>query len=277
MPNVTLPGQIDIFYNLWGNPKGKPIVLVHGHGSRGSTYNDYMRFLEKEWYILTFDLRGHGSSGKPVGKNYTGSLPFYSIKCFVADLRALVDAVHFPHPFTLLGHSMGGMIIQVFILQHAELVSHLVLCSTTPYMYSEGRAAVLQQLKDGVFKLTADFFLTACRMGLTRAFNKAHPEVAKNSVQSRLLVAPDAYIGSMENFLYHFDTRSRLGEIHVPTLIMTGDQDAIMKHTNSEELHQKIAGSKLVVFPKQNHGIFHEVPDLVANEVKQFLQEGKNP
>ncbi len=274
MPVVTLPGKITISYELHGNPKGIPIVLVHGHGSRGSTYKDFLNFLEKEFYILTFDLRGHGTSSKPVGANYEKSLPLYGIETFMADLRALVDAIRFPRPFVLLGHSMGGMIAQVFILQHPALVSHLILCSTTPYMYSEGRAAVLQQLKDGVFKLTAEFFLSACRMGLTRAFNKVHPEVAQNSVQSRLLVVPDAYIGSMENFLLHFDTRSRLGEIRVPTLIMTGDQDAMMKHTNSEELHQKIAGSKLVVFPKQNHGIFHEVPDLVATEVKKFVLGG---
>lgn len=276
MPIVTLLGKIAISYELYGRPKGMPIVLVHGHGSRGSTYTDFMKFLENEFYILTFDLRGHGSSGKPVRESYVASLPFYSIEQFVADIHALVDAIQFPRPFALLGHSMGGMIAQVFILQHPELVSHLILCSTTSYMYSEGRAAVLQQLKDGVFKLTEDFFLSACRMGLTRAFNKAHPEVAKNSVKSRLLVARDAYIGSMENFLFHFDTRARLGEIRVPTLIMTGDQDAMMKYTNSEELHQKITGSKLVVFPKQNHGIFHEVPDLVASKLKKFVLEGKS-
>jgi pimeloyl-ACP methyl ester carboxylesterase len=75
----------------------------------------------------------------------------------------------------------------------------------------------------------------------------------------------------MENFLFHFDMRSRLGEIHAPTLILTGDQDAIMKYLSSQELHQGISRSKLVVFPKQNHGIFHEVPDLVAAEVKKFV------
>ncbi len=276
MPTVTLPGPIDIFYELYGSPTGIPIVLVHGHGSRGSTYSDFTKYLEKEFHILIFDLRGHGSSGKPVGASYAESFPFYSIEQFVVDLRALVDAIQFPRPFVLLGHSMGGMIAQMFILQHPAFVSHLILCSTTSYMYSDGRAAVLQQLKEGVFKLTEDFFLSACRMGLTRAFNKAHPEVAKNSVKSRMLVAPDAYIGSMENFLYHFDTRGRLGEIRVPTLIMTGDQDAIMKHTNSEDLHQKIAGSKLMIFPKQNHGLFHEVPDLVASELKKFVLESKS-
>jgi len=271
MPLVTLPGKIDISYELRGMPKGKPIVLVHGHGSRGSTFNDFIPFIEKDFYVLTFDLRGHGSSGKPVGKSYTESLSFYTITQFATDLRALVDAIHFPHPFSLLGHSVGGMIAQAFVLQHPEFVSNLILCSTTPYMYSEGRAMILQQVKDGVFKLTEDFFRSSCRMGLTRAFNKAHPEVVESSVKSRLLVAPDAYIGSMENFLLHFDTRSRLGEIRAPTLIIAGEQDAMLKNTYSQDLHQGIAGSKLVVIPKQNHGIFHEVPSLLAAEVENFV------
>jgi pimeloyl-ACP methyl ester carboxylesterase len=95
--------------------------------------------------------------------------------------------------------------------------------------------------------------------------------VVESSVKSRLLVAPDTYIGSLENFLLHFDMRSHLGEIRAPTLIIAGEQDAMLKNTNSQDLHQGIAGSKLVVIPKQNHGIFHEVPSLLATEVKNFV------
>ncbi|OLS12696.1 MAG: hypothetical protein RBG13Loki_3709, partial [Promethearchaeota archaeon CR_4] len=55
-----------------------------------------------------------------------------------------------------------------------------------------------------------------------------------------------------------------------PTLIITGDQDALFKYTHSQDLHNGISGSKLVVIPKQNHGLFHEVPDLVATELKKL-------
>ena len=272
MPLANLPSGIEIAYDLNGVSEGNPALFVHGHGSRGSTFTDFIPHLIDSFYILTPDLRGHGASGKPVGETYEETLTYYTIGHFVEDLRELVDTIEFPKPFVLLGHSMGGMIAQEFALKYADIVSHLILCSTAPSWSSAGRVGVLEHLKNGAFQLEPNFFREACRMGMTRAFRKAHPEVIESSVQSRLLVPPDAYIGSMENLITSFDTRDRLGNLQVPTLILVGDQDAMVDSSQSAVMHELISNSKLVVIPGQNHGLFHEVPELVAAEMKNFIQ-----
>jgi pimeloyl-ACP methyl ester carboxylesterase len=273
MPTVELNNELQIFYELNGNPSGMPVILIHGHGSRGSTFSDIIPYLSDEFNLLTFDLRGHGASDKPLQSTYEETLPYYTIEVFVDDLCELIDAISFPTPFILVGHSMGGMIAQEFALAHPTLVSHLVLAGTAPSWYSEGRIGVLEHLKNGSFPLEVSFFRESCRMALTRAFRKTHPEVIESSIQSRILVPPDAYIGSMENLIYAFDTRDRLFRISMPTLILVGEQDAMVSPAQSKEMNDLISNSKLVIIPNQNHGIFHEVPELVATELKNFIRE----
>ncbi|HME52054.1 MAG TPA: alpha/beta fold hydrolase [Candidatus Lokiarchaeia archaeon] len=271
LPVIALPSGIDISYELHGLAGGMPIVLVHGHASRGGTYDEFLQFLGDEFLSLTFDLRGHGESGKPEGTNYQETLQLYTVEQFARDLHELVVEIAFPTPFVLAGHSLGGMIAQQFTLQHASLVSHLILCGTAPSWYSDGRATMLACFKDGSMVLDEKFFHASIAMTLTRAFRKAHPEVIANSLQSRLLVPRDVYIATMENIVFHFDVRDQLNQINVPTLVMTGESDAVVQPGLSRELHDLIPGSTLIHIPGQNHGIFHEVPDFLASQIKRFV------
>jgi pimeloyl-ACP methyl ester carboxylesterase len=271
MPVAVLPSGIDLAYELHGIPGACPLVLLHGHGSRGSTFADFLPLIEDQFYILTPDLRGHGESSKPLGSTYEETLDLYTIDQFSRDICELVTNIEFPIPFVLAGHSMGGMIAQDLAVESPGMVSHLILAGTAAWWYTDGRAAMLDRLKDGSIPLDEAFFNSSVPIGLTRAFRKAHPDLVASSVQSRLLVPRDVYIAAMENTLFRYDTRDRLPDLAIPTLIFTGDKDGIVEPARSEELQDLIPGAKLVVVPGQNHGLFHEVPDLVAAEMKAFI------
>jgi (E)-2-((N-methylformamido)methylene)succinate hydrolase len=272
MPIVALPSGIKINHELHGSAGKTPLVLVHGHGSRGATFETIIPFLCDDFFILTFDLRGHGESGKPLGSTYEETLPLYTIEQFAQDLHDLITVISFPTPFVLAGHSMGGMIAQIFALEHASLVSHLVLCGTAPDFYTDGRAGMLALFKDGSIVLDEKFYRSSVPIGLTRAYRKAHPAAITASIESRLLVPGDVYIASMENIIFHFNVRDQLEQLKIPTLIMVGDQDAMVEPDKSRILHELISTSTLVTIPGQNHGIFHEIPDIVAGHIIKFMQ-----
>ena len=264
MPIALLPSGIKIAYELNGNPANAPIILLHGHGSRGSTFKEFISCIETDFFILTLDLRGHGASGKPLGTDYETSLPFYSISQFADDLFDLVEDILFPWPFVLVGHNLGGMIAQIFTLVHPQTVSHLVLCGTVATWYTDGRADILTQMKEGSLPLNEAFFQVSVTTGMTRAYRKAHPEVFISSVQSRMLVPPTIYMAIVEQILFSFDTREHLPDLSMPTLILVGDKDALVESTKSEELHELLPNSQIIIIAGQNHGIFHEVPDRVS-------------
>src|SRR5271157_4155727 len=105
MTIAMLPSGIDINYEVRGSATGTPLVLVHGHGSRGATFDDFIPFLDDDFSILSFDLRGHGESGKPVGITYDEILSQYTIEQFAQDLFELIGTISFPSPFVLVEHS----------------------------------------------------------------------------------------------------------------------------------------------------------------------------
>src|SRR5689334_6959438 len=92
-------GDIDTAYEL--NGAGAPVVLVHGLGSSGRDWEAQIAALAPRYRVLTYDVRGHGSTSKPRGP--------YTIPQFANDLAALMDALDHK-PAHVVGISMGGMI-----------------------------------------------------------------------------------------------------------------------------------------------------------------------
>ncbi len=268
---LKLDSGIRIAYKTFGNPQGMPIVLVHGYTGTGEGYEYLIDHLKDDFHILTFDQRGHNDSDKPRSTNYEETRRMYTLEHFAADIREIVDKLQFPKPFILFGHSMGGMISQVFTISFPDYVSHLVLGSTLPTYYTENMVELVSKYKSGEMPLTEEGHRMTAGMGHTVRWARAHREYLEEGVQRKLRMPNDIQIALMENFVLHFDVRPRLREITCPTLVITGRRDAVIQWTYSKELHDNIPNSTLVVLPKQNHGTVVEVPDVCATEIRKFL------
>ncbi|MBA2608988.1 MAG: alpha/beta hydrolase, partial [Actinobacteria bacterium] len=103
----------------------RPLLLVHGFGGSKEDFTDYLpRLGAIGWHAVAPDLRGHGGSTKPRDESA------YSLAGIADDLNELVRALGWSKA-TVLGHSMGGMVVQLFVLAHPERVSALVLMDTS--------------------------------------------------------------------------------------------------------------------------------------------------
>lgn len=120
MPDTQSSG-VRIHYDLQGN--GAPLVLVHGYtasGYRQWQLPGWVDFLAPSHRLLVVDVRGHGKSEKPHGREA------YSLALMAGDVLAAMDAAGF-EAADIMGYSMGSMITMELLLEHGERFDRAVL------------------------------------------------------------------------------------------------------------------------------------------------------
>ena len=105
-----------LFYRDEGH--GPPVLLVHGVGADGSSWDTIAATLADDFRPIRLDLRGHGRSGHIEGG--------CTLDDFVRDAVDVLDASGIARAH-VVGFSLGGMIAQALALQHADRVDRLVL------------------------------------------------------------------------------------------------------------------------------------------------------
>jgi pimeloyl-ACP methyl ester carboxylesterase len=121
MPTANVDG-IEINYRDTGGD-GFPIVLAHGFTGNSRNWALTAPVLRERFRVISPDHRGHGLSGRPDDPEA------YKLPLMAADLYGLLTQIGV-EKCILVGHSMGGMISQLFILEHPEMVEALVLVDT---------------------------------------------------------------------------------------------------------------------------------------------------
>src|SRR5438477_5138662 len=111
--SVKTPDGLTISAQGWGNPSGPEILFIHGFSQ---SYLSWIRQvnsdLAKEFHIVTYDLRGHGNSDKPLEPaRYRDS------KAWADELQAVMDATGIKRP-VLAGWSYGGRIMADYLRIH---------------------------------------------------------------------------------------------------------------------------------------------------------------
>ena len=108
-------GGVGLAATEFGNPKGIPLLLIHGWTqSQLCWFRQYESELADEFRIVTFDLRGHGDSDKPVGDaHYTDS------KIWADDVAAVMSALKLDRP-VLSGWSYGGLVSGLYTRHYGE-------------------------------------------------------------------------------------------------------------------------------------------------------------
>jgi len=119
MPFITINGA-DLYYETFGEEvTGKPpIVLIHGSTGTGrSNWSQVAPLLSRDYYVIVPDCRGHGKSSNPDHS--------YSFKEMSDDTAALVRALGYERAH-IIGHSNGGNVALVVLLEHPEVVQTAV-------------------------------------------------------------------------------------------------------------------------------------------------------
>ena len=238
---------------------GFPLVLVHGYlGGAGQWQAEVERFASGH-DVIALDLPGFGAAADRDGCD--------RIAGFADAIIALLDGLGL-RQFDLLGHSMGGMIVQDLALRNPGRIRKLVLYGTGPLGLMPDRFARravprTRRRQDGVPA-------TSRRIGATWFVNgeacSAFPTVRHIGEQASLGAALAA-LDAME----HWDGRDSMAALTMPTRIIWGDHDRSYRWPQVQSLWQGLPNADLAVIPGASHAAHLEKPQIFHPVLADFL------
>jgi len=256
---------------------GCTLVLVHGFGASGETWNDIVPALRAHCDLIQVDLKGFGFSAKPRDSDYTLHEQAELMTEFVSFLAA--DKI------VLVGHSYGGAVAVLAYLKLrdrklASRIQGLVLIDSASYVQS--LPFFIASLKNPVIRGLTQILTTAewrIRYVLRKLFVD-HERLDRNRVEryACFLRLPDAEraLARVAAGLPPPDAEhlsSLFATIDVPTQILWGAQDPVIPVAQAYRLNRDIAGSALAVIPYSGHVPHEECPDVAAAVILRFLED----
>jgi pimeloyl-ACP methyl ester carboxylesterase len=262
MPDFHHDG-IKLHYSDSG--RGDPLLLITGLGFGSWSWYLQTPAFAPRYRVIAIDNRGAGDSDKPPGP--------YSIARMAGDARALLDHLDLAAAH-VLGVSMGGYISQELALSHPSRVRSLVLGCTThggPRCIAPPEASLAAMRAEVERGWSPEALLANLRLRFSAAFIAGNEAALREHVALRSRHAPPiAGWAAQAQACLEFDSEQRLDQVRCPTLVITGDDDAIVPTANSRLLADRIRGAKLVTLPG-GHLFFLESAREFNAAVLEFL------
>ena len=239
--------------------KGFPLVLVHGFLGSSKMWKPQIDFFKYHFRVITPDLPGFGRSNKAKSHNSIQSIANLLLDCLE---EKKIDKFH------LLGHSMGGMIVQEMAKKSGGKISKLVCYSTGPRGEMPGRFETVDQSRENIKKngleVTAkNIAQTWFVLGEKAKYFDLCIEAGK---QTSIEAADNALIA-----IKNWDGVKNLQDIKNNTLIIWGDKDKSYNLEQVQTLEKNISDSNLVIFKGCAHNVHLEQPDQFNHTIKDFL------
>jgi pimeloyl-ACP methyl ester carboxylesterase len=260
------------------NPKGERfIVLLHGFGASVFSWRTVTDELSKLGHVVAYDRHGFGATAL-VDRNKQDDP--YGLQGQVSILASLIEDRAKGRPVIIVGHSAGALVATEFVLRHPGVVSALVLESPAvwrkpPIPQGLGRLLRSPRLEKRGEKLLEGFAKSGMKI-LTSSFfdeRKLTQEIV------------DGYTAPMSRpewklALWRFMTasqqnevRANLWRIDIPTLIITGDHDTIVKVEDTFKVAERILGHSIYLVPNTGHLAHEEDPADFLRVVKRFIEK----
>ncbi len=236
-----------------------PLILLHGLGGASPSWENQLDHFGQTRRVVAWDCPGYG------GSDHLG-IPTPDLDEFAAALAELLDAIEIQHA-DMVGHSMGGAIAPRFAIRNPGRVRRLVLSCT--------RAGFRQRDPGSFAQRVAELkTLSAEEFGRRRAESMTSP-AAPEAVRSKVAaIAAEARLSGYEaavHMLMHADNTDLLGELEVPTLVLSATDDRVATAAEAEHLTGLIAGAKHVVIEGAGHAPYLEKPDTYNMILEDFL------
>ena len=247
----------DIYIDDIGS--GFPLVLVHGYLGSSEMWNLQKEFLSKNFRVISPALPGFGESYKAQSLNSINAIAKFVFKCL--DEKKIAE-------FHLMGHSMGGMIVQEMVKTSGDRIKKLICFATGSIGDIPGRFETMDTtrerlkkdgLKETVNRVPKKWFVEG---------NKAkYYYLCEQAVKNISLQSADNALIAMKNWRGY----ENLKNIKQDTLIIWGDRDVSYNFDQVDTLKKNIPNSKLEIFKGCCHNVHLEEPQKFNEIVKNFL------
>ncbi len=237
------------------------VVLVHEMGGMLESWDEVMPGFQKDFRTLRYDQRGFGMTEKPVGK--------VTIDDLVADLAALLDALHVSAPCHLVSSALGTAVLIAFAARHPARVARMVLASAVTGTRAESRDMHLQRSE----VITRG----GLRASMERSLDRSYPERFRGDRERFerfrrrwLTTAPASYV-AMADMVVGLDLFPKLSKIVCPTLIVGSLHDPQRPPALMKDIAGAIRGARYAEIDS-GHFAAVETPGLFLETVVPFLR-----
>ncbi len=262
MPYLELD-DINLYYEIKGS--GKPLILVPGLSGTCDAFSLISSTLAKKFTVVSLDNRGAGRS-LPKKASFT-------VQAMVEDLSNLIKHLGYGK-VNILGHSMGGFIVQEYVNIHSDKIDRVIL-SNTSTICSYRNIDIFKCL----IKLLRDENCLECWHRMfsqwiyTSDFISNNPEGYESAISYSMNYP---YHQKPENFEAQAEAcmnykSSIKGKIHSPVLIICGEKDILIAPEESAELQNAFPESKLIVMRGAGHIPMIENKEEYSKIILDFL------
>ena len=252
---LTLASGNQLRYATRGADLPIAVVFVHGWPDSWRSFEPVLDALPPTTSAVSVSLRGFGGSDAPPDG--------YTPDDFAADVRELVDHLDVISA-VFVGHSMGTLVVQRLAASHSEMVAGLVLIGGLNQLSDEvfdDVWSVVQDLTDPISEpFVREFQSSTLAAPVPDRFFE---QLVAESLRAPARVWRAAFAG--------IRTMPRDTTITAPTLLLWGDQDALVPRTEQDTLLAAIPGARLVVYNDAGHSPNWEQPERVARDIEAFL------
>jgi pimeloyl-ACP methyl ester carboxylesterase len=237
--------------------KDRPtLVMIHGAGGCARLWQCQIDDLNESMNTLALDLPGHGNSrGQP-------KVDIQSYAHWIGEtLPALFDV-----PVYLMGHSMGGAIVQETAIHYPKILKGIILVATGFKL--PVAPAFLQGLQDD-FEKTVDTIMHYAYAPGTGQWMVDEGSALLKASGSKLV---------FHDFLAcnEFDRQKELSDIDLPCLVVCGDQDKMTPPSLSRRLQQLIRGSRMKLLAEAGHMVMIEKPTAFNQCIREFIPRNRS-
>ena len=244
--------------------EGSAVLLIGGLAMTSAGWWRTVPVLAGSFRVLTFDNAGVGRS--------EAAAPPASVAQMANDAVAVLEAAEVERAH-VYGVSLGGMVAQEVALRHADRVDALVLGATTPggLLAAAPDPAVMSYFVRHRSMPAEEAVWASVAHTYARRTQVEAPERIAEDVARRLKepVPPPTYAAQVSAAMKH-DVRSRLAAISVPTLVVHGEEDAVVPAVNGRTLATHIPDAELHLWPSAGHMYMTDQPE-ADQEVAAFL------
>ena len=258
---VTLPNGLRLAYVELGDPRGAPVLLLHGYTDSSRVWTILAPQLANHRLIIP-DQRGHGASDAPAC--------CYSMHQYAEDAQLLLDALGVERA-TLVGHSMGSMVAQVIAAEHPERVDRIVLIASTALTAVRRDNWMWQQIMS----------LRTPIAGNTEFLRLWGPQSSPTPVDPTMTRWYEPEIAATPPHVWRAVLRELLDvpigryapDVRAPVLILSGGRDELFPAEHHRALVAAYPAAQAHVFTDLGHNLVIERPEEVGPVLAGFLAE----
>jgi 3-oxoadipate enol-lactonase len=250
-------------YEAAGDDGKTPVIFLHGIGGAARAWRSQIAAFSDRYRTVAWDMPGYGGSAP---------LANVSIATLAGALQDFLRQIGAERAI-LVGHSIGGMIVQQWLVKHPRMAAAVVLAQTSPAFGKAEGDWQKQFIEARLGPLDRGETMKSLAPTLVKELVGDDPdaggmEVARDCMGS----VPEASYRAMMLALLGFDQRNALGDIAIPTLVLSGSKDRNAPAPMMAKMATYIPFSTYVELQGAGHLVNLERPEAFDTALAQFLK-----